>query len=195
MTLRPAALLLLLLGLTVPALAGCGTTGSADDAGPARPAPREVSQPSLRPGDAVPPPTGRVLVVVEDAGNPNVGDDLRLDLALLDRLGAVEMTVDDRQALGREATFTGPLVATLLDVADVDGTMMETVALNDYAVDVPVEDARTLPLLLATRVDGEPMSVADYGPTRFVYPTEGYDLDRTVYDARWIWQLARIRVS
>ena len=49
--------------------------------------------------------------------------------------------------------------------------------------------------LLATRLDGEPMSVAHYGPTRIVYPTAGYDLDPTVYDPRWIWQLSSIDVA
>lgn len=192
--LRSRALLGLLPALLV--LPGCGSDESATAAEASdRPVPRTVAEATLLPGDPVPAPTGKVVLVVKDAGNPNVGDDLQLDMALLDRLGAVEMTVDDRQALGREATFTGPLVETLLDVADVDGETMHTVALNDYAVDVPVQDARELPLVLATRVEGETMSAADYGPTRFVYPTEGYDLDRTVYDARWIWQLKEISVS
>ena len=50
-------------------------------------------------------------------------------------------------------------------------------------------------MLLATRLDGEPMEVAHYGPTRIIYPTAGYDLNPTVYDPRWIWQLSSIDVA
>jgi hypothetical protein len=39
------------------------------------------------------------------------------------------------------------------------------------------------------------MSVANYGPLRIVYPTTGYDLDPTVYDPRWIWQLSAIELK
>jgi hypothetical protein len=37
--------------------------------------------------------------------------------------------------------------------------------------------------------------VERYGPTRVVYPTDGVDLDPTVYDPRWIWQLKTIEVG
>lgn len=185
------------LALSTSLLAGCGSdeTGTGAGAPDERPSPTPVSSPAIMPGDPVPPPSGKVVLTLTGVPNTNVGDTLQFDLDTLERLGTVEYTVFDGQALGTEVTFSGPLVRTVLDVAGASGTTMHTVALNDYSVEVPMKDARELPLLLATRADGEPMTVAEYGPTRFVYPTEGYDLDPTVYDPRWIWQLKAIKVS
>jgi len=180
--------------------AGTTTQTAAPTAGQTTAAPTDpgvtvVSEPTLVAGDPVPAPTGRVVLTLEGVPTTNVEDRLELDLDTLEKMGVVEYTVFDRQAEGRDVTFSGPLVRDVLAVAGATGTTMHTVALNDYAVDVPVSDAEDLPLMLATRADGTKMTVARYGPTRFVYPTEGYDLDQTVYDARWIWQLARIEVE
>jgi hypothetical protein len=188
---------LVVLGVTV--LAGCGT--QAEDAtarveSPALTRTGERTSDALEPGDKVPPPSGKVVLVVRGGTTTNVGDELRLDLDQLDALTSVEYAVDDRLATGRRVTFSGPLVRTLLDLAGAeDATTMHTVALNDYAVDIPVSDAEDLPLMLATRMDGRRMSVARYGPTRFVYPTDGYGLDPVVYEPRWIWQLRSIEVE
>ncbi len=93
-------------------------------------------------------------------------------------------------------TFTGVLLSDLLkSLGAGDATTLHALALNDYAVDIPMSDIDVLPVLLATRSDGEPMSVANYGPLRVVYPTTGYDLDPTVYDPRWIWQLSAIELK
>ncbi len=195
--LAPAVMLAALLPLTA-----CGS----DDDTTAAPAAGEslgpgitrVAEATLEAGDEVPAPEGRTLLTLTGVPVTNVGDSLALDRETLESIGMVEYTVDDRQAEGRDVVFTGPLVRDLLAVAGIeegDATTLHTVALNDYSVDVPIEDAYELPVMLAVLADGEPMSVARYGPTRFVYPTEGFDLDPTVYDPRWIWQLATIDVE
>ncbi|WP_370288479.1 molybdopterin-dependent oxidoreductase [Nocardioides sp.] len=149
---------------------------------------------------ALPAPTGPVVLTLRDVPRPNVGRDLRLDLALLDSLGTWQLEADDRQATGRRARFTGPLLRDVLAAAGIDGRgaralELHTVALNDYRVDIPVRDALEMPVLLATRTDGRTMSVAAYGPTRVIYPTSGYDLDPSIYEPRWIWQLTSMTVS
>lgn len=87
----------------------------------------------------------------------------------------------DRQAEGRQATFTGPLLS---DVVATLGPEAETTihanALNDYSVEIPATDVSRYPVRLATRIEGGPMSVAHYGPVRVIYPTTGFDLDPTV---------------
>lgn len=208
---RPRAALSCVVLLGTLALGGCGS----DD--PATPSPTEgtssvppedaavaaaraadptfevVAPATIRPGDPIARPTGKVVLTIKGGDVTNVGNTLQLDLATLEQLGTVGYTVYDRQAEGRDVAFSGPLLRTLLDVAGAHGSVLHTVALNDYAVDIPAGDADELPVLLATRADGRPMSVARYGPTRIVYPTAGYDLDATVYDPRWIWQLASIQ--
>lgn len=70
-----------------------------------------------------------------------------------------------------------------------------TTNVDHGAVDVPAREARYLPPLLATRMDARGSSVANYGPTRFVHPTEGYRLEPATYDPRWVWQLRSIEVE
>ena len=200
---RRVAGALMTCGVLTLALGGC--TSEAPTAGPATTARSTgaqvgnasytvVSQPTLKPGDPAPAPTGKVVLTL--TGDFAQGPEVELDLAGLERLGTVEYSVLDKQAEGRRATFRGVLVSTLLQwLGAKDATTMHAVALNDYAVDIPVADASTFPLLLATSVDGERMSVERYGPTRFVYPTDGVGLDPTVYDPRWIWQLKSIEVE
>lgn len=154
-----------------------------------------LEQPTLHPGDRIPVPRGKVVLSITGGTTHNDGDALSLDMDLLDRMGSVAMEVDDSMATGGRERFSGPLMSYVLQVAGAtEGSTLHTVAINDYEVDIPMEDVRTLPVLLATRMDDEPMSVADYGPTRVVYPTDQYDLDGAVYEPRWIWQLDSIDV-
>jgi len=83
----------------------------------------------------------------------------------------------------------------LLTYLGVDGQSLEMVALNDYAVTIPVADLEDAAPILATRMNGETMSVRDKGPYWVVFP---YDSDpkystETNY-ARSIWQLNRLKV-
>lgn len=115
---------------------------------------------------------------------------------MLDAMSQVTCTVNDRQGEGKNVEFSGVLLADVLaGVGAGDATTLHTSALNDYAVDIPMTDVVGVPVLLATRADGLEMSVANYGPLRVVYPTTGYQLDPTVYDPRWIWQLTSIELK
>jgi hypothetical protein len=139
---------------------------------------------------------GPAVLTVSGRFAPDRAAPATLDLAQLDAMPQVECTVNDREAEGRDATFRGVLVADLLTAIGAQPeTTVHTAALNDYAVDLPVSDIRDLPVLLATRLDGQPMSVAHYGPIRVIYPTTGYNLDPTVYDPRRIWQLSTVDVA
>ncbi len=174
--------------------ASTGTPGQTDAVAGVAPGYTVLIPATIKPGDPVPAPKGKVVLTMTGVSNPNVGKSLRFDLPTLEKLGTVRYSVFDRQAEGRDVEFSGPLLRTLLDVAGANGATLHTVALNDYSVDIPRTDATDLPVLLATRADGRRMSVAHYGPTRFIYPTKGYHLDKTKYDPRWIWQLAKIDV-
>ena len=152
------------------------------------PAPPTVQSASDANGPTVLTVTGQLRT---DAVQP-----LLLDMATLDAMPQVECSVDDRQAEGRQVVFRGVLLSTLLSsIGARPSAALHTAALNDYAVDLPLSDIADLPVLLATRMDGQPMSVAHYGPLRVVYPTTGYDLDPTIYGPRWIWQLSTIDVA
>jgi len=182
----------LLLAATVTGTAACsGSPTTVRPSAQATPLYTEVTKPSIGPSSPVPPPTGPVVLTLSHVDHPNVGTTLQFDLETLDKLGTVKYTAYDRQAEGRNVSFTGPLLGTLLKVAGVHQAVLHFGAINDYTVDIPVSDTKYAPML-ATRADGERMTVARYGPVRVVYPTTGVHLDPTLYDSRWIWQLTTI---
>lgn len=92
--------------------------------------------------------------------------------------------------------FAGVSLADFLDAVGVEDGSLSAVAINDYAVDIPVSDAAPGGPIIAYRMNGATMSARQKGPLWIVYP---YDRDvafqsETIY-SRSIWQLARIDVE
>ncbi|MEM1360360.1 MAG: molybdopterin-dependent oxidoreductase [Pseudomonadota bacterium] len=92
--------------------------------------------------------------------------------------------------------FTGVELHTLLEDLGVESGMLKAVAANDYAVQIPVDDAMVGGPIIAYDLNGAPMSLRDKGPLWIVYP---YDSDHhyqsEVIYSRSIWQLTRIEVQ
>lgn len=91
--------------------------------------------------------------------------------------------------------FTGVALSEFLDATDATAEQIRIVALNDYAIEVPVSDAVADGPIIAYRLNGEPMSVRDKGPFWLVYPFDAKAEYRseTIY-SRSIWQIDRIEV-
>ncbi|WP_282154331.1 molybdopterin-dependent oxidoreductase [Ruegeria atlantica] len=94
-----------------------------------------------------------------------------------------------------EVTFSGVPLKALLTELNTDGTSIEMVALNDYKVTMPLAELENDAPIIATRMDGETMSVRDKGPYWVVFP---YDQDpkyrtETIYTFS-IWQLKHLKV-
>jgi len=117
-------------------------------------------------------------------------------------------TLEELEALGTEALdtttpwtqgiqhFSGVPLRRLLEAVRASGTTLRMMALNDYAMRVPVEDALLHGALLATRQDGRPMRVRDRGPVWLLYPWSARPaLNRNIYHMRAVWQLRRIEVE
>ena len=119
---------------------------------------------------------------------------IELSLETLDSLDQITFSTTTIWTEG-DVQFSGVSLKALLAYLDVDGQSLEMVALNDYAVTMPVADLEDVAPILATRMNGETMSVRDKGPYWVVFP---YDSDpkystETNY-ARSIWQLNRLKV-
>lgn len=94
-----------------------------------------------------------------------------------------------------KVTFSGVPLKALLTELNTDGTSIEMVALNDYKVTMPLAELENDAPIIATRMDGETMSVRDKGPYWVVFP---YDQDpkyraETIYTFS-IWQLKHLKV-
>ena len=181
----------MLLGLSV--LAGASGNLAADEHGYT-----SVSSQTLVAGDAIPAPEGRkILAVSGDISAANMEGAAVFDAATLEKIGVVRFTTETAWS-DNPITFDGVLLSAVLDVvgAGSAAASLKITALNDYAIDVPIEDAREWPTILALKADGKYMSVREKGPLWLVYPRHmNAEFGNDKYNARWIWQIATIEVQ
>lgn len=141
-------------------------------------------------------PTGDVILTITGhVTHANAGNTAQFDAAMLEKLASRTGQMETPWTTGK-VTFSGPLLRAILDEAGAEGTALTVKALNDYAAEVPMEDARTLDTILATKMDGGPMSVRDKGPLFLVYPFDlNPDLYNEKYFSRSVWQIKEIDVQ
>ena len=90
--------------------------------------------------------------------------------------------------------FQSVPLRNLLTLAGVsaDATILHSVALNDYVVDLPAEIAASSGTYLALRNDdGSAISLEDGGPIRVVFTDNAKGASSENY---WIWSLATVTV-
>lgn len=141
-------------------------------------------------------PTGPVLLTLTGKlGRSNHRDGAAFDAAMLAALPQHRIETSTPWTDGRK-TFEGVLLADLLDLVGARGAQtLRATALNDYEIVIPASDATEFGVLLAMRMDGQPLSRSGKGPVWIVYPRDGISRLRDErYDSRWVWQLARIEV-
>lgn len=140
--------------------------------------------------------TGPVILTVSgqvSATNPE--GRAEFDLAMLDALPQRETVTATPWHEGTHS-FTGPTLSSVLEAAGATGGTLRIAALNDYAADMPMEDPQTIPVILATRIDGQEISIRDRGPIFVIYPfDEQPELFNEVYFNRSVWQVKSIEVG
>ncbi len=141
-------------------------------------------------------PKGEVLLSISGAITQDNGDGVvSLDLDQLQAMETMEFTTSTIW-MEDEVTFTGVSLSALLDLAGAEGTAINAIALNDYKVEIPVDEITEEAPIVAYLMNGEEMSPRGKGPLWVVYP---YDADPAyrseVVFSRSIWQLDRIEVT
>ncbi|MEP6018730.1 MAG: molybdopterin-dependent oxidoreductase [Paracoccaceae bacterium] len=94
-----------------------------------------------------------------------------------------------------EQVFAGPTLKSVLSAVGAKGTKIRAIAINDYAVDIPVEHAEMYDVLLALDHNGRTMRVRNKGPVWVIYPQTEAEASEHNFDAEMIWQLDRIAVE
>ncbi len=120
--------------------------------------------------------------------------------ATLDRatLEALPVTTIKTSSVVTDGThsFTGFLMRDLLDHLGATGESVTAIALNDYAVDIPMVDFYDYDVVVATHMDGRALIRADKGPFWIVYPRDDHRALQDIrYDYRWVWQLSQLDVQ
>lgn len=147
-------------------------------------------------GDPIPLPERPVVLTLHGLiNNPNQHQQLDLSMETLEQFGMIEYTLRDPY-LNRTVTYQGVLFKTLLLMAGVPDTAthVTVTALDAYQVTIPLAELRSMPVMLATRRDGEPLSPAEKGPLEIVYPYHQYALDHDTYASRWVWQVRSLEI-
>ena len=92
--------------------------------------------------------------------------------------------------------FEGVSLDKLMQSVGANGDRVVAIALNDYSVEIPMEDFAKHRVILALKRDGEYMSVRDKGPLFVVYP---YDSDPELrsqkFYSRSAWQVKQLIVK
>lgn len=135
-------------------------------------------------------PAGPVILTISTAD----GAEMNFDLDMIDGLDQV-VTVTETPWHDGAQEFSGPLVSDLLAPLGLSVGEVRFIAVNDYAASMPWADIEAYPVILATRHNGETMSVRDKGPLFVIYPFDTYpELRNEVYFARSVWQVKAIQV-
>jgi hypothetical protein len=125
---------------------------------------------------------------------PNDGQAAQFDMAMLERMAQTSFSTGTPW-YAQPRKFTGPLLRDVLAVAGARGSLLRAVALNDYWVEIPVEDTARHDVIVARLLDDQPMAVRDKGPLFVIYPFDAHpELRNPVYYSRSAWQLRTIEV-
>lgn len=141
-------------------------------------------------------PTGNVVLTVSgQISETNMDGSFVFDMEMLEALpqyGFVTNTPWHPEA----HEFSGPLLREVLARVGAEGDTVQAIALNDYKVDIPIEDASKFDMIIARLMDGEPMSVRNKGPLFIIYPfDQQHETQSQIYYNRAIWQLKAINIE
>ena len=117
-----------------------------------------------------------------------------LSLSELDEMEQIEFATNSIWT-DRKFLYSGVSLQKLLERLGAQGSGLRMIALNDYSIKFPIEDLEENAPIIATRIDGETMTVRDKGPYWVIFPFDGSPKYRTeTHYARSVWQLQRIEV-
>ncbi len=151
---------------------------------------------STSPATALDPPTGKVvLTLTGKVATRNGPDGAAFDIGLLERLPRQSFTTKTPW-YAKPRKFTGVLLRDLLDAVGSVPARVNATALNDYRVEIPLEDVARGNAMLAYLLDDQPMSVRDKGPLVIIYPFDDKpELRSAVHYSRAIWQLRSLDIQ
>ena len=140
-------------------------------------------------------PTGDVILTVSGEITVTNGDGVaQFDRDMIDAL-TQHTTVTHTPWYDGPHSFSGPLLTALLEAVGAQGSTVRMIALNDYSSELPVEDSINMPLILASRLDGNVMRVRDKGPLFMIYPFDDFpETDNEIFYGRSVWQISRIEI-
>lgn len=150
----------------------------------------------LQTAQALEAPKGKVVLTVSGKiGAANGQRVAEFDMAMLEALPQHSFTTQTPWENG-PVKFTGPLLRDVLSAVEAKGGQIKATALNDYRITIPIDDTKRFDMLMALRMNDQPIPVRTRGPLFIVYPFDSRDeLRSNTYYERSIWQLRAIEID
>jgi hypothetical protein len=147
------------------------------------------------PAWALDAPTGPVVLTISgDIELRNSAEGARFDLAMLEKLPQRSFETKTPW-YPTPHRFTGVPLQELLAAVGARGKTVKAIALNDYRVDIPVDDAIRHEPMIAYLLDDKPMLVRDKGPLVVIYPFDARPELRTAVNySRAAWQVKALEL-
>ena len=123
----------------------------------------------------LPAPIGAPILTVSGAigvTNSTMADGNRaavFDRAMLEALPKTTIRTTTPWTEG-ERSFEGVLLRDLLQSLRAKGSSLTVAAIDDYRIDIPMEDFSSFDVLLAYAIDGAALPADDKGPLWIIYP-------------------------
>ena len=140
-------------------------------------------------------PSGKViLTVIGDIQIRNSPEGAAFDVEMLQKLP--QRSFSTKTPWYPEARkFTGVALRDLLEAVGGKGKTLKAIALNDYRVEFPVDDALRGDVIVAYELDDKPMLVRDKGPLVLMFPFDARPELRTAVNySRAAWQLKALEL-
>ncbi|MCJ7873929.1 molybdopterin-dependent oxidoreductase [Phaeobacter sp. J2-8] len=116
-------------------------------------------------------------------------------IAQLQELPVLTVTTETIWTEG-EQVFEGVPLSALLNELGVTEGVANVQAINDYAVDIPVEDLGETAPIVAFHQNGDTMSRRTKGPLWLIYPyDDSADFQTELVYSRSIWQMDRLNIA
>jgi hypothetical protein len=146
--------------------------------------------------EPLPKPSGGEIILTIDGAIANENGDggAFFDLALLKSLPSRVLVTTTPWTKG-EHSFTGVPLQVLMERVGAQGKTITASALNDYSVEIPIDDGKKHGALVVCLTDGQPMYPSGKGPVWILYPFNERPETRTeTFYQRSVWNLYAMTV-
>ncbi|AMD00021.1 hypothetical protein [Halomonas chromatireducens] len=98
---------------------------------------------------------------------------------------------------GPQGSFAGVWLDDFLTSQNLDvSATLRLIAHDDYTVFISPQDREETRYLLATRLDGDPLTLEEFGPTMLIVPADAQAVEvGTASMTHWIWSIRDIQVQ
>lgn len=141
-------------------------------------------------------PAGEVILTIDGAiTTTNAEGRAEFDLDMLMAMPAEGFDTTTTWTDGVHR-FEGVPLKGLLDAVGAEGGTLTATALNNYAVEIPLDAVEDGAPIVAYHIDGETFSRRDKGPLWIVFPYDSDAKYQTELVYGWsIWQLSRLTIN